>query len=343
MSSKHGKYAKRSRKLSRKQLYGIAVAALIAVSLMAVYSFYNQPNSEFKATIIDQLSSMEGFINATFVKAANNTLNTAGYPVIYHKGSDVTVDFYRSLPKNGYKILIFRVHSALRLDNNKLIAPLDFFTSERYSNTTHVADQIANRLDIVMYNSSGNKYFGIRPSFVTDAMWGDFQNATVILMGCNGLDGQLRSQSMLQALVGMGAKVVIGWNATVSEPHTDNATERLLYHLLVENKTVSVAVNETNNEIGPETLTENGAKVVNELLYYPSKASPFYTTADVGNYTIPHGPSKSAATKIGGDYILPFSNEGVLALSLLLSVTELDAFGKFRRKTSSVFQSVSTQ
>ena len=339
MSSKHGKYAKRSRKLSRKQLYGIAVAALIAVSLLAVYSFYSQPNNGFKAALIDQLSSMTEFTNATFVKAANNTLTTTGYQITYYKGSDVNVEFYRSLPQNGYKILIFRVHSALRLNNSNLIAPLDFFTSERYSPTAYGADQAANRLDIVMYNSSSDKYFGIPPSFVTDAMsmQGSFQNATVILMGCNGLDGLGRSQSMLQALVDMGAKVVIGWNATVSVQHTDIATERLLYHLLVENKTVKDAITATNNEIAPDPLAEN------ELLYYPSKSFPFYTAADVGNYTIPHGSSKSAATKIGGDYILPFSNEGVLALSLLFSVTGLDAFGKFRRKTSSVFQSVSIQ
>jgi hypothetical protein len=339
MSSKHEKYAKHSKKLSRKRLFGIAVASLIVVSLLAVYSFHNQPNNGFKATIIDQLSSMTEFTNATFVKAANNTLNTAGYQVTYYKGSDVNVEFYRRLPQNGYRILVFRVHSALRLNDTKLIAPLDFFTSEPYSDA-YMTDQKLGRLDKVTYNvTSDYWYFGIPPKFVTGDMslWGDFQNATVILMGCNGLDGQLRSQSMLQALVYIGAKVVIGWNASVSMPHTDIATERLLYHLLVENKTVRVAVNETNHEIGPDTPPYK-----NELLYYPSKSSPFYTAADVGNYTIAHGSSKSAATKVV-DYILPSSNEGVLAMPLLLSVTGLDAFGKFRRKTSSVFQSVSIQ
>lgn len=323
MSIKPRKYAKRSRKLSRKQLYGIAAAALIVVSLLAVYAFHNQPNNEFKAAIIDQLSSLEKFRNATFVETASNTLTTAGYQVTYYKGSGVTVDFYRALPQNGFKILIFRVHSALY---NGTEGPLDFFTSEPYDHNAHVDDQIAGRLDIAMYSATDeNRYFGILSGFVADAMWGNFQNATIILMGCNGLDGQLRSQAMLQALVRKGAGAVIGWNASVSVNHTDIATERLLHHLFVENQTVKDAITATNNEVEPDTLAKN------ELRYYP-----LY----VGDYKIPRGPSKSVATKMGDNYTLSLGNECVLALPLLPSVKRPRAFGKPRKKTSSGFHSV---
>jgi hypothetical protein len=332
MSFKPRKYKKRSRKLSKKQLYSLAIVTLVVVSLLAVYAFYNQPDNEFKATIIDQLSLTAP--NQTFVETANKTLTTSGYQVTYYKGSDVNVDFYQQLPQNGYKILLFRVHSALRLDNNgNLTAPLDLFTSEPYTPANEAKHETylvppSNWLDEVMYFEGGEKYFGITSDFVTHATWGSFQNATIILMGCNGLDSQGRSAAMLQALVGKGAKVVIGWDALVSADHTDIAIERLLYHLLIENKTVEDAVTATNNEIKPDTVAKN------ELRYYPSSS---------GNYIIPHGPSKSAATKIGGDCILPSSNEGFLALPLLFSVMGLVAFEKFRRKTSSIFQSVSIQ
>jgi hypothetical protein len=274
---------------------------------------------------------MEEFTNATFVKTATNMLTAAGYQVTYYKGSDVNVDFYQTLPTDGYKILIFRVHSALRLDNDALTAPLDFFTSEPYS-YAYGLWQTENLLDIVMYNvTSKNEYFGINPSFVMDAMEGSFQNATIILEGCNGLDGQGRSETMLQALVYKGAKVIIGWNASVSVNHTDVAVTSLLDHLLVENETVKEAVNATNNEIGLDPAGSN------KLLYYPSPALGCGTN-DVGNCTIPQAYSKSAATEISANYTLSSTNESVLAPLLLLSVKEPCAFRRFRTKTSSVFR-----
>jgi hypothetical protein len=339
MSVQPRRYKKRSRKLSRKQLYGIAAVTVVVVSLLAVYSFYDQHNNEFSAAIIDQLSSINEYTNATFVQATNNTLTTAGYGVTYYKGSDVTVDFYQQLPTDGFRMLIFRVHSALRLNSSGtgVGPPLDLFTSEPYSNTTHATYQINNWLDIAIYNGTDNKneYFGINPGFVTNAMEGSFQNATIILMGCNGLDGQ-NSESMLQALVDRGAKVIIGWNASVSMSHTDTATDDLLYHLLVENETVKEAVNATNYEIGPDPDTTYR----NELLYYPSKSAPFYCAVDVGNYTIPHGPSRSASTETSSNYALASTGEDVPLVPLLLFVKECHAFRKFRKKTSSASRSV---
>jgi hypothetical protein len=225
------------------------------------------------------------------------------------------------------------VHSALF---NGTDAPLDLFTSERYSHNAYVDDQIAGRLDIAMYRPGGDEYFGILHGFVANAMRGSFEGGLIIMMGCNGLDSQLRSLSMLQAFIGKGAKVVIGWNASVSSYHTDIATEKLLRYLLIENKTVKDAIDATNNEVEPDSLTEN------ELEYYPSKDLPFHSTVDVGNYTIPHGPLKSGAAEMGDYYILSLGNEGILA-SPLLSIMEPCAFGKLRRKTFSASQSASKQ
>jgi hypothetical protein len=337
LSVTYRRYKKRSRKLSAKQLCGIAGGVVVVVSLLAVYSF-NQPNSAhvgFSAAVIDQLSSMQGFTNGTFVRAANDTLITAGYQVTYYKGSDVTVGFYRALPTMGYKILVFRVHSALRLNSSGtgVGPPLDFFTSELYSNTTYAAYQIDNWLDIAVYNGTGNKneYFGILDGFVTGAMVGSFQNATIILMGCNGLDthGQGYSEAMLRALVDRGAKVIIGWNASVSVSHTDVATEDLLGHLLVENETVKDAITATNNEVGPDPSAYK-----NKLLYYPSKSAPFNCTIDVGNYTIPHGSPKSATTQTTNDYIPSSANAPVLAAPFLLSIGGHRTFRTIRKKSS---------
>ena len=339
-SVKHQKYQKRPRKLSTKQLFGIVAATLVVLSLLAVYSFH-APATDigFKAAIIDQLSSLQEYTNATFVQTATNILTAAGYQVTYYKGSDVNVDFFQTLPTDGYKILIFRVHSALRLENSTtgtLGAPLDFFTSEPYSTATHVEEQesLADLLDIVMYNqTSTTRYFGIAPNFVNLAMEGSFQNATIILEGCNGLDGQGRSETMLQALVERGAKVVMGWNASVSVDHKDVATLALLNNLLVKNGTVKEAINATNNEVGPDPAYNN------QLAYYPG-AGAGYGFKDVGGYRISRGSSTSATAEVTDSYALPLANASVITTSLFLWCAGPWVFRKFRKKTSSVSQSV---
>ena len=337
MSSTNRRYKKHT-KLSKKRLFAIIATTLVAVSILAVYSFSGQPSSssEPKAAIIDQLSSMEEFTNATFITTATNILRAAGYQVTYYKGSDVNVDFYQTLPTDGYKILIFRVHSALRLGNSTtedLTAPLDFFTSERYNYGSYVQMQEFDELDIVMYNqTSAIKYFGINPNFVMNAMEGNFQGATIILEGCNGLDGLGRSETMLQALVYRGAKVIIGWNASVSMEHTDTATLDLLNQLLVDNQTVGEAINATANQIGPDPAYSN------HLLYYPSRALGCGNNT-VGDYKI-QSVLNSAPTGASYEDSLSLTNEGVFVVPLLLSANELYVFRKSRRKTSSVSHNV---
>lgn len=289
MSNKRPKqYSRRSNaaKLSRKQLYGIAIIAIIAISSLAVYAFFTQASgTELKAAIVDQLSSRWDYINATFVKTANATLTAAGYTVTYYKGSDVTVDFYRYLPKMGYNLIILRVHSALYYNetSRQLGAPLDLFTSERYDNTAYIYDQTRGYLDVAMYQANAPKsdwLFGIKYGFIANAMQGSFDNTVIVMMGCNGLDKYDRSKTTVQAFIRKGAKVVIGWDEAVGVEQTDIATNRLLNHLLIENQTIKDAVNATNTDVGPDPTYRSVLK------YYPSNPS-------IDSYTIPHSPSKT--------------------------------------------------
>jgi hypothetical protein len=300
-------------KFSRKQLYGIVAVTVVVVSSLVAYAFFNQPEDGFKAAIVDQLSLT--YENQTFTKTANETLTAAGYKVTYYKGEKVTVDFFRALPTHGYKIILLRVHSALRQNNGELVEPLDFFTSEPYSDE-YPYEQSNGWLDIAMYQQGGEEYFGILHGFVGHAMQGDFRGAVIILMGCNGLDRYGRSQAMVQTLVGKGAKVCIGWDETVGAPHTDIATARLLHYLLIANKTIKDAVNATMNE--PEIGTNP------KLKYYPK-------TAEIDNYVIPHGPKSAAA--VGGEYT-PLNAVSIFALPLLHLQGNSMSFGRFRRRNS---------
>jgi hypothetical protein len=256
------------RNRERRMLRVIFLAFILLIVVFSpyfTYDFLNQPqnqttnpaSSQPKAAIVDQLSLT--IPNQTFIETATNTLKQAGYSVDYYPGEKVTVDFYRDLPTHGYKIVIFRVHSSASY------SLVTFFTSERYSQTEHVYEQLTDQLVYTSFSDEererGITYFGIRPLFVTQSMKGDFHNATIIMMGCKGLIDPL----MAKALVQKGAKVYISWNSSISASHTDQATICLLQYLITEKQTINQAIDNTMKEVGPDPSYKS------VLLYYPSK------------------------------------------------------------------------
>ena len=224
----------------------------------------NQP-SQPTAAIVDHLSLT--WPNQTFTQTATNTMKEAGYTVDYYPGEEVNVELYRNLPTHGYGLIILRVHStATEIEGPQLVrGPVTLFTSEPYSKTKYVPEQLTNQLQMAVYSREdlerGITYFCIRPPFVTNSMIGRFQNTIIIMMGCEGLDNTL----MAKAFVEKGAKVYISWNHKVSASHTDLATTHLLQHFLVEELTLKEAVRETFKEVGFDPTFKS------RLIYYPSE------------------------------------------------------------------------
>jgi hypothetical protein len=218
------------------------------------------PNSQLRAAIVDQISLT--LPNQTFIETATSTLTRAGYTVDYFSGEKVTVEFWRNLPAHGYGLIILRVHStAAELQGKEFVeTPVSFFTSEDYSQTKYVEEQLTDQLVIGSYSMPQPLYyFGITPKFVTTSMKGVFQKTTVVMMGCEGLN----NTGMAEAFIEKGAKVYIGWTDSVSASYTDQATDHLLRHLIAENQTVGQAVGNTMKEVGPEESCSN------TLEYYP--------------------------------------------------------------------------
>jgi hypothetical protein len=214
------------------------------------------PNPLLKAAIVDHLSLT--MPNETFREEAAAILVNANYTVDYFSGEKVTVEFYRNLPAYGYDPIILRVHSAIREGTNLLA----LFTSEPYSKTRYVQEQLTDRVGIVAFYSSGPTYFGISKEFILSSMRGNFQNTTIIMMGCNGL----KYTQIADAFIQKGAKVYIGWNESVSASHTDAASTRLLKHLVTEKQTIQDAIENTMNEVGPDPINKSF------LQYYPLEA-----------------------------------------------------------------------
>jgi hypothetical protein len=270
----------------REERIGLTVVAAILIATVFVSGFIinstlNQPStnqtasstSEPKAAIVDQLSLT--YPNQTFIKTATNTLKQTGYTVDYYPGEKITVEFYRNLPIHGYKIIILRVHSALVSTEEP---PVTLFTSEPYSKTKYVYEQLTQHVGWVTYlfeNGTAKEptYFGISPLFVTQSMNGRFQSTAVLMMGCNGLT----YTDMAQAFVEKGAKVYISWNDAVSVSHTDQATTHLLQHFLKEKRTVKDSIQETLEDVGPDPIYKS------VLIAYPIEVAEYTLKNIVGN------------------------------------------------------------
>lgn len=178
----------------------------------------------------------------------------------YYPPSEVTVQMFKDLPKQGYGLIILRAHTIplniigqdterLGLGTHKsgpILADVGVMTSEPYSGSSHVYELLANEL---VRGSIGKTYFAITPAFVRNEMQGTFPNSTIILMGCAGVSGQ--NNGLARALLDRGAGSFVGWDNTVSADRTDAATSVLLQSL-TEGNTVQAAVSSAMLGVGSD-------------------------------------------------------------------------------------------
>jgi hypothetical protein len=244
----------------------VAVCACLAVlgAFLALRPGSGEPPGPPRAAIVDQLSLTSP--NQAFVQEATSMLEGAGYAVDYYPGEQVTIEFYQDLPRHHYQVVVLRVHSArFQTDDGILTDEAVLFTGEPYDRQRYVAERKAGILARARYflTNPPGYFFGVRAKFVEARMKGNFEGATVILMGCDGL----RSNTMAEAFVRKGAGAFISWDDLVSTDHTDAATERLLQHLVVDKLGTQESVTRTMTEIGPDP--SYGSK----LLVYPPEAS----------------------------------------------------------------------
>jgi len=238
----------------------VAVAILIPIVVFTFLNFYRSDHPEQqpaaptvadsaagpRAAIVDHLGLTRS--NPAFAEAATELLEQAGYAVDYYPGEEVTVEFYRHLPTWGHELLILRVHSALGRVGDRPADWVTLFTSDSYDKTWYRKELEKQRLSRVSYYKDGPQYFGIMPGFIKSSMKGDFQDTTIIVMGCDGL----KSDTMAEAFVERGAKAIVAWDGLVSSEHTDAVTERLLQLLLIDGLTIQEAVTQTMAEVGPD-------------------------------------------------------------------------------------------
>jgi hypothetical protein len=203
--------------------------------------FWRNQESEvkfpLKAAIVDQLG--ESIIkNSYFKKNVTDLLVNQNFTVVYNGSEEVTVNFFKRLPKSNCGIYILRVHSAVR--NNTDSGLIDFFTCEPYQENMY--DEYGDRLSVGWYQwEPDKKYFAIGPGFV-EVMDGPFPKSIIIAMGCKSL----KYPTMAQAFLNKGAQLYIGWTDDVDANDSDILTFRLMELLFKYNKTISEAIEECN-------------------------------------------------------------------------------------------------
>jgi hypothetical protein len=273
-SRKIRKKVESEKHVARKRL-AYAFVAIVTILCLLTYAKLNSQNpipidQTPKVAIVDHLSISQP--NRTFSQTIQAIINQTGLEVDYYPGEEVTVDFYRNLPMHNYKIIILRVHSTGTVsvkDQPQLHANLViFFTSEQYSTTKYVPEQLDARLAQANFpDAQPPGYFGVTPLFIKDSLAGRFNNTVIITMGCEGL----KYSTMAQAFIERGAGAYIGWNGSVMASHTDGATTVLLHNLVIEKQSIQDAVTNTMKEVGPDPAYQS------VLLFYPGEA---------GSYTI---------------------------------------------------------
>jgi hypothetical protein len=265
--------------IKKTLLYLITSIAVVTLLVAVLFYYYSSVPGEPRAAIIDQLSSSRltnssRYVNQTFVDDTKALLSMRFSKVDYYS-DNATVDNYKTLSSMGYKLIIWRAHSAL--DESKYVA---ISTSERDGSRNY--DQYSND-QLKLCNITGDPilYFAITPKFVTECMTGRFDDTVIILMSCNGLKENYYGTA--EAFVEKGAKVFISWDGWINESDNDGATTLLLQHLINENNTVGEAINKI-----PQYVSEWGPS---KLDFYPK------TVSETAEYRIPSYIGSTNGTK----------------------------------------------
>jgi len=279
--------------VQKKTIYAAATIAIILLLAGAALFFYlQQLPRKPKAAIIDQLSSSyltnsSRYVNQTFINETRTLLSTY-FPEVDYYSDNATVDNYKSLPSDGYKLIIWRAHSAIDL-SGMFIA---ISTSE--NNGTSDYPQYSNgELTLCDIKPDPTMYFAITPKFITEVMSGRFDDTVIILMTCNGLEG--RYTKTAEALEEKGAKAIISWDNWIEASNNDGATALLLNYLINENNTIQQAV----AKIPPQPPSPFGGP--SQMRFYP-------TSNETADYRIPNYNEKATISNAWSGGMQTFRN-----------------------------------
>ena len=273
-----------------------AIVSAVAIASFASIILLNDGEAESftydgiaRAAIIDQL--YEDIPNERFHTTATEYLEAAGYQVDIFTTKDITVDFYKQLPKMNYKYVVVRTHGAEDASSNDSV----LFTGERYQEDKYIQEQLFGQVkratpllelafesidgdgstDWIIVNDSykykktpvkrtettQNEFFAISPKLISEGMDKKFLGTIFVLGGCNTLS----HPSIAESFIKRGASLVVGWDNTVGNYDNDRAMLMFLQSTLVDNLEVEESLEMIQETIIPEKMAWPA-----NLIYYDS-------------------------------------------------------------------------
>jgi hypothetical protein len=214
-----------------------------------------------KAAIVDQLSS--SYPRPEMIAEATHQFESLGFQVDYYGGNDVSVDLFRNLPERHYRLILFRSHSGVILNQSGEPGSTYgtyLFTNEPYNALKYTLERLNNDIVHAVIDQGKPDFFAVGPRFITSRMNGNLDKTVVIIDGCHGL----YYEDLAQAFIAKGASAYLAWNASVNLNYVDRATMSLIKNLCSNGVNISRSVELTNKENG--TDPDTGAY----LKYYPS-------------------------------------------------------------------------
>jgi len=226
------------------RLFIVSIVIMIALILSGLYFYLlPKPPTSPKAAIIDQLGSLQlstisRYEDQSFINSTMNLLSSRFAQVDYYS-DNATVENYKRLSSLGYRIIIWRAHSAIDNKSNYIAIS----TTETYGSANYNQYLSNGQLTVCQIVGDSKEYIGITPKFIQEIMTGRFEDTVIILMSCNGLKADYYSTA--QALVAKGAKVIVSWGGWIEKPDNDQGITIFLQHLLGQNSTIEEAVTNT--------------------------------------------------------------------------------------------------
>jgi len=253
--------------MSKKPIFVVLLMATLPGMLVAAFNFQEAKAIERTAAIIDPLSI--DWPNPDFNETGIvwNILESAGFNVSYHGYNETDVAFFKKLAELGYEVIVLRTHTARRAYEPNVV---DFVTSEEYNSSKYIYEQTNDWLTKVQYSPQRGEYFAFTPKFIEN-LHNSFPGSVIVVMGCRSLFNRTYNE-MAISFINKGARAYIGWTELVAFEHSDNQTIRFLQNFVVENETLSEAVNGTD----PDPFYGG------EMSYFPLSA---------GDLVIPEFPS----------------------------------------------------
>ena len=189
----------------KKRILIFLVTLTLALSIFNLTSCarpVQEANTRPKAAIIDQLGSL--YPNETFIQDITQNLEKAGFTVTLIKGDQITVDLFQKLPTDGYKLIIFRVHSTAPPDKNLQPNRTFFFTNEPYSKSKYISHQLADRLLPARVDEDSPYYFSVSAEFMKDYCLGQYNRTVIIAMGCISLNSTDMAEAFISCFLQVG-------------------------------------------------------------------------------------------------------------------------------------------